>query len=313
MKPIPRILVVLFLAFIFCEISFRFIKRGLLKYNNHSTARLTEILEKNTHYDILFIGSSRTHTTINPKLIDSICKVSSYNAGIDGGNLFEFRMTYEAFLQNHPSPKLLVLTIDLSSFNLQRKFFNYTQYFPFLNNKIVDSALSHNGHNTLPQKIIPFLGITDFDDYSRGNAIKGLTGKGGTRIGGDCQYKGYLSNTDKSISLKDTSKTTFQIAVSGEAIKDLEHILEICKKNNTKIIFTYAPEFNFELQKHTSNSKQILAMISQIAKENNLKYLRHDSLNICRNPKLFASVGHVNTKGAEEYSKILAKQLLKNE
>ncbi len=311
MKPIPRILLILLLAFILCEVSFKFMEKGLLKYNNHSTVRLTEILEKNTYYDIVFIGSSRTHTTINPKFIDSICEVSSYNAGIDGGNLFEFKMTYEAFLQNHPSPKLLVLTLDLSSFNLQRKFFNYTQYFPFLNNEIIDSALSNNGHNTRLQKIFPFLGITDFDDYSRGNAIKGLISKGQTQIAeGEFQYKGYLSNTQKFISPKDTPTTVTAIEVDQNAVKDLEDILKICERNNTELIFTYAPEYNFELQKHTSNSKEILEMISEIANKNNIEYLRHDSLEICQNLKLFANVGHVNTKGSEEYSKILAKKLL---
>ena len=288
-----------------------FVKTGLHKYNNHSTERLTEILENNTYYDILFIGSSRTHTTINPKIIDSICKVSSYNAGIDGGNLFEFKMIYNAFLQNHPSPGLLVLTIDLSSFNLQKKFFNYTQYFPFLNNKVVDSSLSNNGHNTMPQKIFPFLSITDFDDYSRGNAIKGLTGAGTQIAPGEFQYKGYLSNTNSFISSINTLKTPGQIVVSEDAIKDLRDILETCKKNNTRLIFTYAPEFNFELQKQVSNSKQIFEMISGIAKENNIEYLRGDSLDICRNPKLFANFGHLNTKGAAEYSEILAKDLLK--
>jgi hypothetical protein len=289
-----------------------FVKIGLNKYNNHSTARLTEILDKNTYYDILFIGSSRTHTSINPRIIDRICKVSSYNAGIEGGNLFEFKMIYNAFLQNHPSPKLLILTIDLSSFDLQKKFFNYTQYFPFLNNKVIDSTLSNNGHNTMPQKIVPFLSITDFDDYSRSNAIKGLTGEGAQIAEGEFQYKGYLSNTNNFISSIKTSKAISQIAVGEDAIKDLKDILEICKKNNTRLIFTYAPEFNFELQKQLSNSKQIFAMISRIAKENNIEYMRGDSLSICRDPKLFVNFGHLNTKGAAEYSEILAKDLLKN-
>jgi hypothetical protein len=289
-----------------------FVRTGLHKYNNHSTARLTEILENTTYYDILFIGSSRTHTTINPRIIDSICKVSSYNAGIEGGNLFEFKMTYNAFLQNHPSPKLLILTIDLSSFNLQKKFFNYTQYFPFLNNRVIDSSLSNNGHNTMTQKIVPFLSIVDFDDYSRSNAIKGLTGEGAQIAEGEFQYKGYLSNTNNFISSIKTSRAVSQIAVGEDAINDLRDILEICKKNNTRLIFTYAPEFNFELQKQTSNSKQILAMISRIAKENNIEYMRGDSLGICSDPKLFVNFGHLNTKGAAEYSGILAKDLLKN-
>ena len=312
MKPISRIIIIVLLTFLLCETASLFLRHGLKTYNNHSTARLTEILEKDTYYDVLFLGSSRTHSTINPRIIDSVCTVSSYNAGIDGGNLAEFRMIFKAYLQHHPPPALLVLTLGLSSFNLQRMFFNYTEYFPFLNNKVIDTTLSHNGHNTFRQKIFPFLSVTDYDDYSRGNAIKGITDRGGKQIEpGEFQYKGYLSNTNNTLSVQDTPRTIASIKVSNRAIRYLQNIISICREHGTKLIFTYSPEFNFESEKHVSNSAKIFALIDSIAGENKIEFLRHDSLSICQDPKLFANVGHVNTTGAKVYSNILAKQLVK--
>lgn len=312
MKPLTKILLIIFLNIILCQLAFIYLNKGLVKYNNHSTIRLNEIFNSNTNYDILFIGSSRTHTGINPRIIDSICNASSYNAGVEGGNLLEFKMTYEAYLQNHPAPKVLVLSIDFSSFNLKRKFFNYTQYFPYLKNRVIDSTLNHNGYNTTLQKFIPFISITDFDDYSKGNAVKGLTGKGGKQIpDGEFQYKGYLSNSNKIITAEDTGKMIHTIDFNKEAIQYLNDIIYLCNKNKTKPVFTYAPEYNFGIRKQFINCPEFFSLVEKTAQNNAIPFLRHDSLSICKNPKMFANTMHLNTLGAEEYSGILADQLNK--
>ena len=121
--PIKRILVSCILAYIICLLSFLIIKKEIDRYKKHTTSRLTEIFCNKTNYDVLFLGSSRTHLIINPAIIDSICKVNSYNAGMEGANLYEFDMVLKAYLENHPSPQWLVLTIDLHSFTTLRKRF----------------------------------------------------------------------------------------------------------------------------------------------------------------------------------------------
>lgn len=315
MKIPAKILLIIILTGLVCSISFVTFKRGLKNYNNHSTERLDEMFNKHTRYDMLFIGSSRTHTSINPAIVDSILKLNSYNAGVEGGNLLEFKMTLNAYLYNHPAPQYLVLTLDLGSFNLARPFFNYTKYFDFLDNPVIDTTLSKNGHNTNIYKLIPLISITDYDDYSKGNAIKGLLNRGGKEIlNGDYQYKGYLSNTLKGIN--NTTDIVYKsdvhdIAISDTAKKYLDDIITICRQKRIKIIFTYAPEYNFELQKRVKNSTHFFELVTQTAAKNNIPYFRDDSLSMCSNPKLFANIGHVNTPGALEYSLVLANNIKK--
>ena len=134
MKPITQILTSVVFTFLLSLGAYIIIDQGLNKFYIHKEERLNEIFKNDTNHDILFIGSSRTHTTINPKIVDSICNSNSYNAGVEGGNLLEFKMTWDAYLENHPAPRVLVLTLDINSFDLSRKFFNYTQYFSYLNN-----------------------------------------------------------------------------------------------------------------------------------------------------------------------------------
>jgi len=280
--------------------------KGLEKYNNHKTERLSELFLNNSKYDVLFLGSSRTHTSIYPKIIDSICKVNSYNAGAEGANLFEFRLTLEAYLEHHPPPSYVVLTIDLNSFDVKRKFFNSPQYYPFVKNKKIKEALIDNGYHADIVKALPFFNITAYDDYSKGNALKGFVGKYEIPDG-DLQYKGYLSNSDRELDSIRVENTIAQI--SGDGVASLQRIIEICKKNHTRLVFTYAPEYKFNLQSHTDDAGNVLHYIGDVAKRNNITYYRDDSLQLCSDQKLFANEGHLNRKGSFEYSTILAGKI----
>lgn len=311
MKPVWRIVLVLIITAFICQLSFLFLRKGLNQFYIHKTSRLTDLFLKDHPYDVLFIGSSRTHNSINPRIIDSICNVNSYNAGIEGGNLFEFTMTLEAYLSNHrQTPKLIVLTLDLASFDLKRKLYDPIQYYPFLNNKIVSQTLAENIHPVSYFKVFPFLELADYDDYTRTNCIKGNLNK--TEIlPGDFEYKGYLSNTENHIDTtiyKENLNTTTE-NIEKEAVKKLDGLILLCKKLNIQLIFTYAPEYKRGLQKAITNSDDILSYIKTIASENDIIFLRHDTLRLCQNPLLFSNPGHLNKRGAELYSVILANEL----
>lgn len=283
----------------------------LKKYQSHTSNRLNEILNNSTDFDILFIGSSRTHTSINPRIIDSVVKSNSYNAGVEGGNLLEFKMIFDAYLINHPPPKVLVLTLDLNSFDLKRPFFNYTNYLDYLNNKIIDSTLCANNHNTTLFKIFPFAKITEYDDFSKGNAIKAIFKKG-NEIGQDeFEYKGYLSNSYSGITPNTIKFLNYvNYPVSDTAIQFLKNIIKICSEKRIKVLLTYAPEYNVELKNHTTNKSDIINVIEKIASDSKISLYRDDSLNLCKNSKLFLNYGHLNTMGASEYSVILARRLI---
>ena len=310
MLLLKKITLILLFCLLVSGVSYMILKKGLNEYKIHTNQRLTEILKNKTKYDILFIGSSRTHTGINPKIVDSILNCSSYNAGVEGGNLLEFKMTFDAYLINHPPPKYLVLTLDLYSFNLKRPFFNYTNYLDFLDNKIIDSTLCANGHNTTLFKIVPFAKITEYDDFSKGNAIKALMHKGNEIGLGEFQYKGYLSNTSLGININTvTVPKNIKYPVSDTAIEYLKDIIKTCIERKIKLLFTYAPEYKFELQKNTLNKQEIFEEINAISKANSIPFYRDDSLSICDNPMLFANPGHLNTPGATTYSLILGNRL----
>jgi hypothetical protein len=314
MNPIKKLIIIILLAVICSSFFNFFVQKGLKKYSRHTNERLTELFDNNAYHDIIFIGSSRTHTDINPKIVDSICRVNSYNFGIEGGNLFEFYYVFKSYFKNHPPPRMIVLTLDLYSFDLKRKFFNHTIYFNYTDNPAVKEMLDSNGYNTNRYKLIPFLLLTEQDDYAKGNALKGYNGI--TDIpDGESTYKGFMTNSENTIDVAANAAAIKFIAAEGIdtlAINYLKEIVAVCKQKNIKLIFAYSPEFKFGLQQSCSNTKQVFDIINKIANDNHIQYLRNDSLAMCKDPKLFANTGHLNRFGANAYSILLADELKNN-
>lgn len=309
MKPLSRILITIVLSIILCYVSFFGFLKILSKYEIHNTARLTEILEKNTAFDVLFVGSSRTHFSINPQIIDTISKVNSFNAGIEGGDLYEFEMIINAYLEHHQAPKCIVLNFDMHSFNGEVKMYNYPVYYPFYrNNTVIKKYLKQNNYLTTIKEVLPFLQISDFDDNSKGYIIKGLMGKNEI-LPNDFQYKGFVSNTDVKISSDIHSLSKITLEISNEKLKCLDNLILLCKKNGIHLIFTYGPEYKKMYQNSVNNKIQILSIIESASKKNNITFLREDNLEFCNNPNYFANITHLNKSGAEVYSLDFAKRL----
>lgn len=308
MTPVKRIVLFVALAYIFCLLSFSVMKIGIYRYQKEKYKNLNELLTKQTDYDVLFIGSSRTHLTVNPRIIDSVCLTNSYNAGIEGGNLFEFNMMLKAYLENHPAPEWLVLTLDLHSFVSDVDFFNPTQYYSYTGNTVIKQYLNENGHSTKLLRLFPFLELTEYDDNTKGYFIKGFLNLSEVPKD-DFVYKGYLSNTLSQITSSPDSTEAKDVEISQSRKDCLDTILNTCKEKGIKIIMTYAPEYKDGLKKRIRNSDSVLAYINSIASAQYIPFFRDDRLPLCSDPGLFVNAGHVNRIGADIYSGILAKNL----
>ena len=171
MNAFYKIILSLIIAFGAVVVANKIVSEGNKRYSIHNHQKLEFIINDTTYCDILFIGSSRVHTSINPKVIDSITGLRSFNAGIEGAGFTEFKMIFETYLLSHPAPKKIILGLDDDSFDTSFKFLNYTSYLDFLHNPVVDTTLSNNGFLIFPYKLFPPLKIIELDDVSKRNAI----------------------------------------------------------------------------------------------------------------------------------------------
>jgi hypothetical protein len=275
--------------------------KGYNKYYSFDREHLNEIIYGKSYHDILFIGSSRTMHQVNPKLVDSITQLDSYNAGIEAANLLEMNLILECYLKNHKPPKLLVADLAISCFAIKRlPFFNPNLYYQYLDNENVYKALTPYKHVSL-LKYFPFLQLTEANDLLKQNAILGYLKKKdpSTKV----FYKGYADYGTDTLADPSHRKDISNYPIDNEGIAFLKNIVRICQQKKIDLVFTYAPEYNPDNHLYNPN---FFPTISNLCVTCNIPFWDFRNEKICNNHRLFIGEHHLNHFGAEIYSKIIA-------
>lgn len=266
-----------------------------------------EIFRQHLDYDVLLLGSSRMEHTVNPRILDSVLGCHSYNAGAEGATLVEMKMLLQACLRLHAKPKLIVISLDFSAMNTGEKFIFYPVYLPYADVREVEDELIKQRIPTKLYSIVPFMRLTEMDDYYKGALIKVITRK--TELSqNDFFYRGYVSN-GVGIVVNENKLNPVDIPVTEAGKQALRDICNISTREKIELAFTYSPEYNFNNQKNIRNFKEVMNFYKSVAESYQIKYWRNDSLSMCKVRNYFANAGHVNREGADIYSAILAGQL----
>lgn len=277
---------------------------GYSRYYTFEQSKLREIIKGNEKFDILFIGSSRTLYHVNPKIIDSALNCNSYNAGVDGARLPEMNLMFKSYLVNHPPPEIVVADLSTTAFCLdENAFFNPNIYYPWLSNDIVYNSIAPYKRVGL-LKTLPFLQLTEWDDHMLQGAIIGLTGKQKPL---PADYKGHLKSGEDTIVLPFKMRyltTNWPVHTSGISL--LDEIITLCKKNHIKLIFTYSPVY--QLKDEVVN-EEFFPTVERIRAENEIPFLNYRHLPMNGDHLIFRDEHHLNTKGADIYSRLLAADL----
>jgi hypothetical protein len=304
MRYLRYLLLVLLVGVGLLDLVYVVFRRGYNKYNEFEQARLNHILNDTAYHDAIFIGSSRTYYHINPKIMDTVMKLNSFNAGIDGANLLETNLILNGYLASHPAPKYVIADLSTPAFNIQQScIFNANIYYPYLSNKIVFNTLEPYKRVRL-LRYFPFLQITECDDFLRQGAVAGILGK--TRPL-DPQYKGYIESGRDTIPLpfKITYLTT-NYPVNKKGTDLLLTIINTCRKNNIRLIITYAPIY----RRHDEElNPQFFPTLKTICDTTGTPFLNYRDIALSQNHRLFRDELHLNRFGADIYSRMLANDL----
>ena len=306
-----KILCSLFIAVVAVFIFSSFLEKGNLKYHSHKFKRVHEIFSGSYPYDVVYIGSSRIHNAVNPRVVDSITGLKSYNAGVEGGTMFEFKMTLDGYLVHHHAPRILFLSVDAKSFDIKRNIFYPPQYFLEMDNPVVYSALGFK-HTCEPflVKHSSTSRLLYYDDYTKALALSGLIGKNEMQPLHAFEYNGFLSNGNQCV---DSSSGIVYPALKFEfqqnAIRYLQDIIDTCKKKDITLLLLYSPEYRFGYQQSVTNFSAFSHLLNSMAGKNNVSLFHDDSLKLCADARNFANPTHLNTQGSTAYSCEIANRL----
>jgi hypothetical protein len=285
-------------------------KVGYKRYYSFEHERLNELINGKKYHDVLFLGSSRSFFHVNPKVVDSVAGVSSFNGGIEGGNILETNLILKCYLASHQAPKVVVIDLSTPSLNINsapgfRPIFNPNRYYPFLDNPYVFEALKPYKHVYM-LKYLPFSQITEADDVLKQAAVMGYMGKESTRPGSQV-YNGYRQRSNDTLTLpfkKQHTTTNYGIEEQGVAL--FKETLEICKNKGIKVVVTFAPVYNANNQ---DLNPEFFPTVQKICAEYSVPFWSYKDNLLSRHHKLFFDEIHLNDAGTYIYSLMLGKDI----
>ena len=281
------------------------ISKGLRNTNIRKYSTWNDIYNKKLNSDLLVIGSSRAWSGYSTYILDSVLNLNSYNIGIDGHTLDFQILRYNKYLQFNKKPKIILLNIDFFSTFGEVSDYRYEreQFFPYqyLDYSLI-SQVSEVKNISFLERTIPLIRYFGYkSEIEKG--ISSFFGKKGFSDEG--LYKGYRGNDYKWQYEKDTLKSINANLSNSDA---LENFIIETKKNDIKLIFVKAP-FYFPVYNIVTNLDESNNLFESIAFKHDIIILDYYNSIISKDKNYFYNYTHLNKKGAEEFSKLLANDL----
>lgn len=283
---------------------------GLKKSRNYYEAEWNDLFESRINANLLIIGSSRAWVHISPKILDSILHTNSYNMGLDASH---FLMQYERFklyLKYNKKPKYLIVSVDLTTFSETNEIPYPQQFLPYLNDADIHRMIMgyHNSF-TLPQRFFPLFKYNGYWDQF----FEGVnTYFGRKQIDTPAKVKGYLGVEYAWDGTFDQFKKDHphgtNATVSEQSEQKFKTLIASCKTAGIVPVLVFTPVYHESLQ-YVNNRTAILQFYATVANVNNIHFLNYSQDALSYNRSYFYNSQHLNKKGAEIFSRHLARDL----
>lgn len=285
------------------------VTKGLRKNTSNVYEVWNEIYNGGIDPDIIINGSSIAEVQINPKILDTILHVNSYNFGMSG---FGFPMQYARYnvykKQNKKRPKYVIQIVGDGLFEEFDELFQTTQFLPY----IKDTILSKETKNYKGLDYFDY--VLPFKRYSAKykTILKGFFSFAGIEFLNSQRYKGYTPNEFewdyKFDEFKEKNPKGKKRKIKEESVRLLETFIKEEYNNKTEVILVFPPTYH-ELKKYMLNREVVLNEYKRISNKYNIHFLDYSDTDISSDKNLFYNASHMNKKGANLFTKQLAKDL----
>ena len=277
------------------------------KKNKFSDAYIIDkIVSGEVNADVLLLGNSRATTAFNTKIFDSITGLSCFNLGYTAGNWKAQNVYFDFYTQNNHTPKLLVQNIDLPHFSDLNLIPNLYDYAPFFNEIGEKHRYLFEKYSEYKFNWLPYFKYNNKVKINCNYLIKSISAKTKER-------------TDFFYPYDKIFKVDYQNLVSIEK-EDLEPYNTIFFENilrnqldnsDSEILYIWLPEYYLRYELYNKNVAYLKNRIQKICSErSNCNFLDLSELDdITTSDDYFYDTFHLNTKGAQEVSVIIANYI----
>ncbi|MFP4846799.1 hypothetical protein [Winogradskyella sp. PE311] len=263
---------------------------------------------KNT-YDIIILGSSRSYTAFNPKIIDEGLQLKSYNMGTSAQDIAESYYALKEVI-DYQKPKFVILDLFLPSSDDSHDFyqiFSNASFFKSTKNKF-DLVIDGYGKNGILNYTVPLM---KYNNYIKKDLTFALSQSKKKKNLNKRWIRGFLYDTtivnnDAINSFKPISNFDNTIFNQKRFNYFFDKIHKLAESNNIKLICTRTPYPPSRLKLTNNNDENSYFKTSMRAKG-----VSYYDLNSYKNhiytyiDQDFSDYHHSNVRGAIKASKQL--------
>ena len=281
--------------------------------NNNSWSR---IFEGKIKADVIILGTSRAEVQYDTEIIKKISGLRTYNLGLSGTHYNVLKIRWKSFLNYNHKPKIVILDVDGSSMQDLNEIYNKFQYLPYFNADEYGSVVKEIDDDYYFEKYIPIYKYRGYemDIYKQIRSLKNpfyCPKNVNGYLENDIKWIGKDYDVLKRLKERDKEKEKFHIDEYKGGFAVLNEIIKDCKRNNIKVIFVWSPSY-FEAQSHMYYTKECInRSLSEISKQNNIKYYNFSNDSLCLDRDNFYNSMHMNKNGVSQFSKKLGKIIKK--
>lgn len=305
LRQIAVFISIVLLTFLLLDI---YVSYGLRQSNSNTFENLNKIYKGELTADMVINGSSKALVHFSPKILDSALQLYSYNLALDGTEFMVQKAQYDLYLKHNKQPKYVIQTVSSGTLVKNLEIRNQVQFAPYFNLKEVRSLARKYDGFVWYDYYLPFVRYTgEFEQIVDGSfsALNIHLKKNG-------KYKGYLEKEaqwDSSFAdFKKVNPAGIRWDFDSASITLFKDFLRESKARGIQVYLIYPPTYS-EFHPYLNNRQEILDFYTEVAKEFDFPFLDYSNCLLSLDKQYFYNSQHLNKRGAELFSRLVAKDL----
>ncbi len=285
------------------------VSRGLRETRHLEFAEWNDIFDGAIHADVVVSGSSRAYVQVDPRILDSLLKCTSYNLGMDGSDFLLQSARLETYLKFNRKPKIILQILEARSLEKLDNIFQYEQFFPYFSDSSLHNVIRQYQTYSPAEYKIPFLRYRHDHRLITLGLLEYFHLYHVSTNGKDRGYAGVERRWDDSFQkfIRD-HPNGYRVKVDVPLVEIFENYLQKCKANNIAVVMVYAPEYK-DAHRYITNRDSIMYLYRNFSTTYGVPFLDYSDSIISSNKNYFYNSQHLNKRGAEKFSRMLARDV----
>lgn len=278
------------------------VSSGLRKTDLRKYAVWNDIYKGGMHPDLLVVGNSQAWNGYDPRLMDSILNIDSYNLSIVGHFVDYQIIQYNTYRRFNAKPKVVALSVCfIGTLGITAdKQYEREQFFPYIWDDSLISQVQKDKEISIFDRYLPLCRYFGYRDEVE-EGIKAFFGK--TEFFDGNMYKGYRGDASPFSRGEILPKEEMQTnSYDDEAVEMFDSFVRQMHDDGIQVVFVKYPVY-YPLRAKFTNIEESDSIFEAVSRRYDIPILDFSCSELSKDSTNYFNPSHLGKKGAEIFTK----------